>query len=89
MLPVRELYPAIELDDEVLVQGVADLVFLKAGQAVVVDYKTNARSDDKYLLELYRPQLMIYKKAIESLLGVNVSQTIIYSLSASRKIFIE
>ena len=85
LLPVRELY-AIDSDEQILVQGVADLIYIKGDRAFIIDYKTDAAADPESLRHRYRPQLVVYKKAIEELLSVRVERTVLYSISASRAI---
>ena len=85
LLPVRELY-AVDSDEQILVQGVADLIYIKGDRAFIIDYKTDAAADPESLRHRYRPQLVVYKKAIEELLSVRVERTVLYSISASRAI---
>ncbi len=71
------------LDDNILVQGIIDLYFInQAGEVVLVDYKTdyveNGKEDD--LVDKYKKQLEIYKKALEQALGRSVDKCFIYSV---------
>ena len=85
LLPARELY-AVDSDEKILVQGVADLVYIKGSRAFIIDYKTDASADPEVLRQRYRPQLVVYKKAIEELLSVQVEKTVLYAISASSAI---
>ena len=85
LLPARELY-AVDSDEKILVQGVADLVYIKGNRAFIIDYKTDASADPEVLRQRYRPQLVVYKKAIEELLSVQVEKTVLYAISASSAI---
>ena len=67
-LPARELYGA-DADDPVLVQGVIDLMALRGGECVIVDYKFSSLGEGA-LLEKYAPQLGIYVAAARRLPGV-------------------
>lgn len=87
LLPADELY-AVPSKEPVLIQGVIDLVYIHDGKAFVIDYKTDANADDAALAEKYQPQLKIYKKAMEKILRIPVSQTILFSLSAGKKIIL-
>lgn len=62
----REL-PLTLMDDELLVEGVADLVFNEDASWVVVDFKTDA--EIKGELERYRKQVSIYAKALGDIHG--------------------
>ena len=86
LMPAYELWPEKNVSEPVLVQGTADLVFLDADGAVVVDYKTDMRADGDYLAEKYRRQVHIYKKAVERLFGVTVQKTVLFALSAGTTI---
>lgn len=71
------------LDDNILVQGIIDLYFInQAGEVVLVDYKTdyveNGKEDD--LVDKYKKQLEIYKKALEQASGRSVDKCFIYSV---------
>lgn len=80
-----------DMDDEALVvlQGVADCVFLEDGGAVIVDYKTDRVKTADELMERYLPQLNLYKKILARSLGVPVKECIIYSFALSREIVAE
>ncbi|MBQ6162869.1 MAG: helicase-exonuclease AddAB subunit AddA [Clostridia bacterium] len=86
LMPVYELYPDVTSSEKILVQGVADLVFFEPEGAVIVDYKTDAHAGSKELAERYRGQLRIYKKAVEKMFGVNVKETVLFSLNAGRTV---
>ena len=73
-------------NDTVVIQGVADLVFIEGKNAVIVDYKTDKVSSEEELIGKYSLQLSIYKCAIEKLLGLEVKQCLIYSLSLGKQI---
>lgn len=71
------------LDDNILVQGIIDLYFInEVGEVVLVDYKTDYVEKGKQaeLVEKYKKQLEIYKKALEQALGRNVDKCFIYSV---------
>ncbi len=83
LLPAKELYH-VPSQEQVLIQGVVDLVYIKDNKAYIIDYKTDASADEKQMTEKYQPQLMIYQKAIEKVLNISVSQTILFSISAGK-----
>lgn len=81
-------YPAGDIDasltgdcanETVLVQGIADCVFIEDGQAVILDYKTDRIRTPEELAKRYAPQLAIYKYAIEKCLDLPVKECILYS----------
>ena len=48
----------------VLLQGIADCIFVEDGKLYLVDYKTDRVSSLKQLERRYRAQLRLYKRAI-------------------------
>ncbi len=82
-VPAGELYelPALTSEEKILIQGMVDCLFIENGKAVIVDYKTDRVSCLSELAERYSLQLEIYKKAMEQVLGIPVSELILYSFS--------
>ena len=68
-------------DEEILVQGIIDLYFIdKDNKIVLVDYKTDFVRNPIELIEKYKVQLDLYKRALEESLGKKVDEVYIYSL---------
>lgn len=87
-VPIKEIYGK-DIDEEILVQGIIDLYFLnKVGEIILVDYKTDyvPNNNENYLIESYKGQLDLYKRAIEKALDRKVAHTYIYSIFLDRKI---
>ena len=87
-VPLKEIYGK-DIDEEILVQGIIDLYFIdKTGEIILVDYKTDyvPNDDDNYLIEKYKKQLQLYKRAIEQALDKSVAHTYIYSIFLGKKI---
>ena len=85
----EELGDQIEgLDNEskVVLQGVADCVFMENECAVIVDYKTDHVKNGEELKEKYSAQLEFYKKILSNNLGIAVSECILYSFALSEEI---
>ena len=71
------------LNDNILVQGIIDLYYIdEDGKVVLVDYKTDYVEDGKEfeLIEKYKKQLEIYKRALNEALGQDVDKCYIYSV---------
>ena len=71
------------VQDSILVQGIIDLYFINQdGEVVLVDYKTDyvEKGKENELIDKYRKQLEIYKKALEQALGKSVDKCFIYSV---------
>ncbi len=73
-------------EERVLVQGIADCVILESDGAVIVDYKTDLVKTPRQLAERYRPQLQLYRQAVEPRLGLPVKQLLIWSFCLGEEI---
>lgn len=71
-----------EQPGDVLVQGQIDCCFEEHGEWVLLDYKTDRAQDTDALLSQYRPQLSLYRKALEQITGKPVRETWLCLLSA-------
>ena len=70
--------------DEVMLQGVIDLLVIKGDKAVVVDFKYTARSD--LVEERYTAQLNSYKLAVERICGITDVETYVLSIADNKLI---
>ena len=89
MLPAKEIY---ELEkekntinqnnnDKILVQGIIDLYYInKDNELILLDYKTDYVNNENELVDKYKVQLEIYKRALEKSLNRKVDKVYIYSL---------
>ncbi len=51
-------------EERILIQGIADAVFIEDGELVIVDYKTDRMRNPSDFAEKYADQLRIYKEAL-------------------------
>ena len=65
--------------EEILLQGVIDLLAVKGDRAIIIDYKYSSK-DKESLKNTYAKQLALYKYAVEKALGVKVEKTVLVSL---------
>lgn len=75
---VKPEYPDSEI---MLIQGIIDAFFEEDGYMVLMDYKTDAVSDGRVLIDRYSKQLELYAEAIERITGKKVREKIIYSFA--------
>ena len=80
------LVQGIETKQSMIVQGIIDACFVENGKFVIVDYKTDNVDDVKELAKNYSNQVKVYKKAIEQISGIDVSETILYSVKLGEDI---
>lgn len=72
-----------DLNEDILVQGIIDLYYINEdNELVLVDYKTDyvEKGKEQELIEKYKSQLELYKKALEKALNRKVDKTYIYSV---------
>lgn len=82
LFPAKFFYPELTgeaAEEKIVVQGIADCVFVEDGELVIVDYKTDTGVDAEALLERYSAQLEIYREALSQALGMPVKETLLYS----------
>ena len=80
-------------NEKILVQGVVDMLFENSdGSITLLDYKTDRLSDSKEDIDAFisrhRTQLKYYKLAAERITGKKVSDTVLYSFSLMREIYV-
>lgn len=87
-VPAYEIYPFLSdfPEEEVLLQGIADLVFLEDGKLTVVDYKTDSLDREEDFIEKYSSQVMTYKRALSLCTDYEVGKTLLYSFRLSKEI---
>lgn len=82
LFPAKFFYPELmgeAAEEKIVVQGIADCVFVEDGKLVIVDYKTDTGVDAEALLDRYSAQLGIYREALSQALGMPVKETLLYS----------
>ena len=87
-LPGNEISQEWSGDETVLIQGIIDAFFVEDGKIILLDYKTDRaqKGDEQSLVNRYRKQFELYAAALERLLGMNVTQAWLYSLSLGEAI---
>jgi len=84
-LPYCEIFLDSNIDDKIVVQGVADLLIeTKEHKYMLVDYKTNKVSNPDQLVEKYSLQLKLYKLCLEKALNIKIDSTLIYSFGLKK-----
>jgi ATP-dependent helicase/nuclease subunit A len=89
-ISANEIYDET-VDETVLVQGIVDLYFInKNDEIVLVDYKTDyvEQSKEQELVNKYREQLNLYKRALEEALNKKVTNVYIYSTWLNKEIVV-
>ena len=88
--PAREIDPAWDYDERILIQGIIDAWFLEGEEIVLVDYKTDRVSpgQEQKLIDLYQVQLEDYADALQRLTGRRVKEKYIYSFALGKEILL-
>ncbi|MFV0401904.1 MAG: helicase-exonuclease AddAB subunit AddA [Oscillospiraceae bacterium] len=75
-----------EMDSEsrIVLQGMADCVFIEPDGAVLLDYKTDRIIEIGELLERYRRQMELYRDILGGSLEMEVKDMILYSFALSK-----
>lgn len=85
-IPAKEIYQE-EVQEDVLIQGIIDLYYInKENELILVDYKTDFLQSEQELIDKYKIQLELYKKALEEALGKKVCHIYIYSTYLGKEI---
>ena len=81
----------VNIDENILVQGIIDLYYINSNdELVLLDYKTDfiEQGEEQVLIDRHKPQLMLYKEALENALNKKVSKVYIYSTTLGKEILI-
>lgn len=85
-LPVREFYPDVTENEEILIEGVVDCAFEENGKLIILDFKTDRAASPEELKEHYSAQLNTYRKCMAKVTGLPVEETVIYSFRFGKEI---
>ena len=69
----------VNAPENVLIQGIIDLLAVDGKDAIIIDYKYSRLDKDK-LKEKYQKQLCLYEKAVSSVLGLNVIKKYLFNI---------
>lgn len=85
-IPAKEIYEE-EIPENILVQGMIDLYYInQKDELILVDYKTDFVNAEIELIEKYKKQLALYRRALEEGLDKKVKQVFIYSTFLGKEI---
>ena len=80
---LSEILPQIDAKSKVVLQGVADCVFIEPDGAVIIDYKTDRVSSLDDLLAKYSTQLQLYREILGVSLAWPIKECVLYSFELS------
>ena len=78
------------IEEKILIQGIIDLYYIDENEDIVlIDYKTDYVEEcEQELINKYKSQLYMYKKAIEEALNKKVKEMYIYSTYLDKEILV-
>ncbi len=86
MIPANMIEPDYSGSEEILVQGILDLLAVKDDQAVIVDYKYTTLKNAEDIIRRYEMQLKLYGYAVKKVLKLNVKKLLIVDIYSAREI---
>ena len=73
-------------DSEILIQGIIDLVAVKDGECVLIDYKLSKIASDIDLISKYEKQLKLYALALEKILKLEVKKIYLVNILQEKSV---
>jgi ATP-dependent helicase/nuclease subunit A len=93
--PFTAFIPAIIVEEgyngseQILVQGIIDLLAVKDDEAIIVDYKHSSVVSEEVLKARYEKQLRLYAYAVESVLKKKVKESYLVNVNTCKIIKVE
>ena len=84
-IPASRVYEGAS-EELVLIQGIVDVYWVEDDELVILDYKTDAVSQEEQLTERYSMQLDLYGEALQKATGKKLKEKIIYSFSLQKAV---
>ncbi len=81
--------PDFVQDENTVVIGKIDMVFVEDGQAVIVDYKTDRVKSLDILCDRYAEQIRMYARAATEILGVPVKEAVLFSIHLGQTVAVD
>ncbi len=86
---VNSALPDAVKDEQVIVQGVIDGLVINGNNGEIIDFKTDRVNSEEELIERYREQMTIYKKAAEECFSLQNVTVTLYSFHLSKEISVK
>ncbi len=86
---VNDTLPDYMSDEQVIVQGIIDGLVINGNKGEIVDFKTDRVETEEELVERYKEQMTIYKKAAEECFSLQNVTVTLYSFHLSKEISVK
>ena len=85
-IPASIVEEGYEGEEQILIQGIIDLLAISSDEAIIVDYKHSATVSEEVLINRYKKQLVLYAYAVEKVLKKRVKQTYLINVNTCKMI---
>lgn len=85
-MPANEIGLSETSKEEILVQGIIDLLAVKDNKGILIDYKLSSIVNDEDLVKTYQKQLELYKAAIEKNSGIKVVEVWLINILQEKEV---
>lgn len=86
LVPASEYYRHCEKGETVFLQGIIDCLLIEEEGLVIIDYKTDRVAAPGILRDRYRPQLLVYREAMETILQKPVKAMALWSFHLGKTV---
>ena len=76
-------------DEQILVQGIIDLLAVNENEAIIVDYKHSSVVSEEVLKARYEKQLRLYACAVEKVLKKKIKEAYLVNVNTCKMIKVE
>ena len=88
-MPKKLIEEGYEGEAKILVQGIIDLLAVRENEAIIVDYKFTALSNDEQTVRRYEKQLRLYEYAVKEVLKKQVTALYVANIYSAKLIQIK
>ncbi|GAB1476276.1 helicase-exonuclease AddAB subunit AddA [Bacillota bacterium] len=78
--------------EEIMVQGIIDCNFIEDDQLILIDFKSDytdgSEKSIKALVDAYRPQLLLYKEALQQIRKIPVKEAYLYLFAIEKEVLL-
>lgn len=86
LIPAKTITEDYSGSEEILLQGIIDLLAVNDDGAVIIDYKFTTLKNDEDVIRRYKTQLSLYKYAVEKVLKISVKKALIVNIYSAKVI---
>ncbi|MBQ3571886.1 MAG: PD-(D/E)XK nuclease family protein, partial [Clostridia bacterium] len=88
-IPASIVEEGYQGEEQILIQGIIDLLAVKEEAAVIIDYKHSSTVSEEALINRYKKQLELYAYAVEKVLKKRVKESYLINVNTCKLIKVE